>query len=321
MRRIVAVQPVGGLCNRLRVISSFEELAARTDRQFAVHWAPSEGWSHEELADLFENEVPLIDGREFAEIRAAALALDEVAGRAAREGIGRRRRPRSGASAMSMLDADRHPAVTYRGTARCDQLLPLAQRDNALPGFTDAYAELVRRWRPTRDIRIAVEAIARDFDERTVGVHVRRGDAWLSTGVGPAYMRSSDAAFVARLDAIGAGSSGATFFLATDDAETERRFRRRYGDAVIVNSEKRFVESLPGRSKDNQRDAVIDLFALARTSRVIGTNYSSFSEMAATLGDIRLERAFNSRWRGALSRVPGVARARVRLRRTRAGIW
>jgi hypothetical protein len=76
------------------------------------------------------------------------------------------------------------------------------------------------------------------------------------------------------------------FFVATDCAATEERFRERYRETVIVNREKRFVPSVRGRPKENQRDAVIDMFALARTRRILGNNASSFSRMAADIGGI-----------------------------------
>ena len=79
------------------------------------------------------------------------------------------------------------------------------------------------------------------------------------------------------------------FFLATDCAETEERFRGSYGAALVTNPAKRFVPSVLGQPKDNQYDAVIDLFTLARTQRILGTYFSTFSMVAAVLGGIERE--------------------------------
>jgi hypothetical protein len=100
-------------------------------------------------------------------------------------------------------------------------------------------------------------------------------------------MRSTDAAFFAYMDAELVAEPRTNFLLATDSAETEERFRERYGEAVMVNRDKRFVPSVANQPKDNQRDAVIDMFALARTRKILRNNYSSFSEMAAEIGGIR----------------------------------
>jgi hypothetical protein len=91
------------------------------------------------------------------------------------------------------------------------------------------------------------------------------------------------------MDRLLAADACTTFFLATDSHETEERFRSRYGSALFTNADKRFVPSLPGEPKENQRDAVIDLFALARTRHILGSHYSTFSRMAAALGGVRLE--------------------------------
>ena len=104
------------------------------------------------------------------------------------------------------------------------------------------------------------------------------------------YRRSSGVAFIAHMDAERVAEPRTNFFLATDCAATEERFRERYREAVIVNRDKRFVPSVLGQPKGNQRDAVIDLFALARTRKILGTPESTFSQMAAEIGGIKLQK-------------------------------
>jgi hypothetical protein len=82
----------------------------------------------------------------------------------------------------------------------------------------------------------------------------------------------------------------ALILVATDCAETEERFREQYRQTVMVNREKRFVPSVRGQPKENQKDAVIDMFALARTRKILGNNYSTFSRMAADIGGIEYQR-------------------------------
>src|SRR5215203_7567240 len=108
------------------------------------------------------------------------------------------------------------------------------------------------------------------------------------------FRRSVDAAFFAYMDAELVAEPRTNFFLATGCAATEERFRERYGEAVMVNRDKRFVPSVPEQPKDNQRDAVIDMFALARTQKILGNNYSTFSPMAAKIGGIGFERVLEN---------------------------
>src|SRR5581483_11728982 len=172
---------------------------------------------------------------------------------------------------------------------RVDELLPPEKRKRVLPNFASEYTAELRTWRPVASIRDTVDGITSAFDSRTVGVHVRRGDAWNHPLLADEYRRSSDDAFFSRMDRLLAADAGTTFFLATDSAETEECFRARYGSAVFTNVHKRFVPSLTLQPKENQRDAVIDLFALARTRLILGSHYSTFSRTAAALGGARLE--------------------------------
>src|SRR5947209_17982681 len=72
------VRPTNGLCNRLRVLSSFAALARRCDRELRVCWAPSSGWSDEQLEDLFENRFAHVTEAEFDQLSADALRLHDA---------------------------------------------------------------------------------------------------------------------------------------------------------------------------------------------------------------------------------------------------
>ena len=191
-----------------------------------------------------------------------------------------------------VFDLAAFPVVTYSGYKRCDGLIDPATRARLFPNFESEYQASLKEWRPVPSIRAEVEGLAAGFGPHTVGVHIRRGDAWKGGGrLASESMRSSDAAFIAYMEAELVAEPRTNFFLATDCAATEERFRERYGEAaVMVNDNKRFVPSLPDRPKDNQRDAVIDMFTLARTRKILGNNKSSFSRMAADIGGISLQR-------------------------------
>src|SRR5947209_20457433 len=99
-----------------------------------------------------------------------------------------------------------------------------------------------------------------------------------------------------RMDRILAWQPRTSLFLATDSADTEQRFSARYGSRLRTNPEKRFVPSVRGERKDNQHDAVIDLYTLAQTSLILGSYYSTFSTTAATIGGSRLQVVLEDSW-------------------------
>jgi hypothetical protein len=278
------VQPRAGLANRMRVITSFQTLARWSERAFEVCWAPSNGWSNEDLNMLFENGFPRVPLDEFKKYCRNGLDLHKAV-RIVGLDNERTWEWREGSGMHQVFDLEAFPVVTYAGYLRCDHLVDPATRARLFPHFESAFRASIKEWRPVSSIRAKVESLATAFGPDAVGVHIRRGDH-LSGAARSGLRRSSDAAFFATMDAELAAEPSTKFYLATDCAATEERFRERYREAVIVNRDKRFVPSVRGESKDNQRDAVIDMFALARTRRILGSDYSSFSRMAADIGGI-----------------------------------
>jgi hypothetical protein len=285
------IRPQQGLANRMRVITSFQILARCSGRVFELCWAPGDGWSDEDLNMLFENDFPRVSLDEFEKYCQNGLALHQVA-----RIVGRWKKRtwewREGSGMHQVFDLEAFPIVAYSGQVRCDRLVDPATRARLFPHFESTYRASVKEWRPVPAIRTKVEGLVATFGPHTVGVHIRRGDAWNHPDAAQAsmYRRSSDDAFFAQMNAELEAEPRTNFFLATDSAATEERFREQYRGAVTVNPDKRFVPSVPKQPKDNQRDAVIDMFALARTRKILGNTYSSFSKMAADIGGIDVQR-------------------------------
>jgi hypothetical protein len=282
------VRPRAGLANRMRVITLFQKLARCSGRAFELCWAPSNGWSNEDLNILFDNGFPRVPLDEFKRYCQNGLDLRKAV-RIVAHGNERTWKWREGSGMHQVFDLETFPVVTYAGYLRCDHLVDPATRARLFPHFESDYRASLKEWSPVPPIRAKVESLAATFGSHTVGVHIRRGDAWGGPRASQ-FRRSSDAAFFACMDAELVAEPSTKFFLATDCAETEERFRERYREAVIVNRDKRFVPSVRGQPKENQRDAVIDMFALACTRKILGNNASSFSRMAADIGGIEYQR-------------------------------
>jgi hypothetical protein len=223
----------------------------------------------------------------------------------------------AGGGLAAVFDSASPPVVSYRGFRPAHELLAPEDRRRVLPGFDREFEAELRAWRPVPAIRERVDDLAGTFDGETVGVHIRRGDAAVHPRLLEQYSRSTDAAFMRRMDRIVRSRPERTFFLATDCQETQRRFQERYGSRILTNPDKRFVASIPDAPKANQHDAVVDLFALARTSTILGSHYSTFSSTAATLAGTRLKVALEDSWLAQLRHKAAYARHEL-ARRTRA---
>ena len=120
----------------------------------------------------------------------------------------------------------------------------------------------------TRDIHI---------DENTIGIHIRRKDNENSIIYSPTYL------FVNRINEELKVNPQTKFYLATDDPEEESLFVNEFGERIIVYKKR----SLDRNTPIAIQDALIDLYNLSRCKLILGSYYSSFSDVAALWGDVK----------------------------------
>lgn len=126
-----------------------------------------------------------------------------------------------------------------------------------------------------------VNTLARDIhiDENTIGIHIRRKDNENSIKYSPTYL------FVNRINEELKVSPQTKFYLATDDMEEESLFINEFGEHIIKYKKR----SLDRNSPIAIQDALIDLYNLSRCRLVLGSYYSSFSDVAALWGCVKKE--------------------------------
>lgn len=74
--------------------------------------------------------------------------------------------------------------------------------------------------------------------------------------------------------------SEVTFFICSDSDSAKKELKSHFGERLIVSKEKG-----ERNNKTGMRGAVVDLFSLSRCHKIIGSYYSSFSEIAAQVGN------------------------------------
>lgn len=129
---------------------------------------------------------------------------------------------------------------------------------------------------PVAPLQTLIERYAADFDDHVYGVHLRRTDN------DEAIRRSPTAAFHAEMDRIVRRDPAARFFVATDSPQEELLLRQRYAQRIITHQ-----KVLDRNQPEAARDAVVDLYTLARTKMLLGSCHSSFTDTAAELGGIQ----------------------------------
>ncbi len=126
--------------------------------------------------------------------------------------------------------------------------------------------------RPVDTVKQAVDAVAAQFHGHTIGVHVRRADFVGQLSRNHKLRLPALERYFAYLD-----KWRGAIFLATDGGdEVLQRFRDRYGDQLFI-----YPRHCPGRNTPQAvQEALVDLYLLQRCQAIIGTRYSSFSELA-----------------------------------------
>lgn len=124
---------------------------------------------------------------------------------------------------------------------------------------------------------VFAEKSARWFHHRenVIGVHIRRTDNLRSISDSPTAL------FVERMRQ---EPDDTVFYLATDSEDEKRQLRQVFGERLHFAERQAERGTLQG-----MEDALIEMYLLARTSRILGSAASTYSMTAAAIGRIPLE--------------------------------
>lgn len=252
---MLIIQPSGGLCNRIRVINSARVLAGRRGEALIVLWyaCPELNCSFEDLflpvKDFtIHNIRSLKDPRKlFYQLRARQrLGNDDIL-----------RNKTDGILHEDFFRSLKDPVYLFTW----EHFYPSSDYSCYVPA-------------PALNTRI--QALTASFGPRCVGVHIRRTDNAVSMG------KSTTEQFVALMKRELDTHPETSFFLATDDMAEERNLREIFPGKIISNPNR----TLDRNSVSGMHDALLDLYGLAATKKLIGSYWSSFTDIAADMGGI-----------------------------------
>jgi hypothetical protein len=254
----------GGLSNRLRVLLSGVALAEATGRRFTMLW-PVRPVSGAPFHDLFENDWNVITQNPPPPRETWLPALDANLGRDWVDFTASTQADIAVSSPTWLID----PAIWPHHA-------PLWQR----------CGELFEQLRPVPSVRDRVAAFQLDhFRPDMLGVHLRRGEFVRKFPFSARNTRPAIAAIRRFLKQY----PDAGVYLSTDDGAPDpfsgrvlyegvrEKLRAEFGDRVVW-AEQRTLEN---GAVAGVQDALVDLLLLRSTNAVVGTWFSSFSEMAA----------------------------------------
>lgn len=253
---MIIIQPSGGLCNRMRVINSSFRLAKERKEKLLVIWN-----CNAELNCPFESLFLPIQEFKLINIH-------------------------------SVLDPRK---LFYQKTAKSyltnEEILANREANGALnPDYVKNLSSncYIFTWEqfypsedyhlfvPTETLQKRIDAFSAQFGEHCVGVHIRRTDNE------PAIGKSSTDAFLQAMQAELEQNPNTKFYLATDDMKEEAQLRAAFPDKIISNQHR----CLRRDSIEGMHDALLDLYCLANTQKIIGSYFSSFTDIAADMHKI-----------------------------------
>lgn len=268
----IYIRVMNGLANRLRTIQSFYHFSLIKNRPLKICWAIGQGFSEDKFDDLFENKLDFISVEQYNKVSESCVNLEKLFTKD-------KDRPDNyilNKSLDYILSVINNEIFCYHGDSCLEYIFP--------GQFPLSSCSFLKNLIIKKDIEVKINRIFKKFTPYTVGVHVRRGDAW-SSPWRSYYEVSTDHAFINLMRKELNKNPEANFFLATDCKSTQDLFLELFSEKIISNKEKNFFESVDFKeNKPFQKDALMDMVLLSRTSRIIGSNWSSFSVIAAKMG-------------------------------------
>lgn len=251
---MLIIQPMGGLCNRMRAINSARILAEKRGEKLQVVWNVNP-----ELGCPFEELFQPTDAFTYFNIH-SKWNLKKMFYQLTRSRIGN----------DELRDA------------RVDGNLPdsyVSSLSSSLYIKTEEHFFVNHDYSPfmpSKDILAKQKKLMEGFGPHNVGVHVRRTDNK------PAIGKSSTDAFISSMEKELALHPDTKFYLATDDLSEEARLREHFPNCIISNEGR----DLSRDSVTGIKDAFVDLLCLSATDKIIGSYFSSFTDIAADMHGI-----------------------------------
>lgn len=261
--------PVGGLANRMRSINAVASLANEFNQEpLRIFWFKDQGLNCL-FKDLFEpitirniqlKEASTIDQIIFDRPRTKNLHLPRIFQKVLFDSCIYEQDSRD--VCFDYLSWKQHTPRAY------------------IASFTQFYPSkypMKELFTPLPSIKKEIEAACTPFTSHTIGIHIRRSDHTA------AIHKSPTEAFIMQMEKELEQHESVSFFIASDSEEDKQKLKKRFGNRIITLN-----HPTQRNSSEGIKNAVIDMYTLAGTQKIFGSFGSSYSEIAAQIGNCKL---------------------------------
>lgn len=268
---MMILEPCAGLGNRLLAMASAYEVCRSLNRELVIVWKREAG-CNAKASDLFS-----FDGIKVIEISENGYRKDFFG---TIKGNRIKKKYRNKGTVFFPCEK----IDEYKQQERFEELKKRIAAEPAcyIKSYTNM-CELTKAsfafLKPAAAIEKKGQAVFEALSEKTVGVHIRRTDH------ADAIKNSPLELFYERMEHEIA-ENDANFYITTDDLEVEKELRAKFPAERLVFYEGKLIDR---DSKAGIEDALIDMLALSRCNRILGSYKSTFSLIPSIMGGIPLE--------------------------------
>lgn len=263
-----------GLGNRLRAVASAACVAQKTNRHLVIIWEPDHHCFCR-MSDLFKYSGEVLDRSFVSEADRSGMSLFNYM------------EIEQGSSKDAYIAPDIVGDLYVRSAYPINSPLTSWREENNFLKSLD----------PSEPVSTLLSSVPARYE---LGVHIRMigGDSaqhlsyeqksnWTQVGHEEIEFwrnKSHYSNFVNRIDEVLGKRNVNRFFLAADNPDAYRFFLDRYDERVTVLTRDRY-----DRSAEQLRYALADAMLLSRSSVLLGSNWSSFTELAVRLSQNKLK--------------------------------
>lgn len=268
---MIIIEPCAGLGNKLLGLGSAYAVAKSLNRELFVIWKREVG-CNVKSSELFDLPMNVI---EISENGLKKDPLDHLKGN--------RVKKKYREMATRFLECDDVERIKAEGGY--EALLSVIKKEptiyiKSFGPICEIDASCYTFLKPSAEIEKKGAKLLGQLNEHTVGVHVRRTDHT------EAIANSPLALFAERMKTELAEDPKVQFFVATDDETVKRELRELLPDAKLIFNESGIIDR---NSKAGLEDAYIEMLALSRGKKILGSYNSTFSLLPSYIGNIPIE--------------------------------
>lgn len=270
----IIVMPMEGLANRLRVIVTCIKLAREAGKDLEVYWNADKGL-RAEYEQLFAAPSGIVIKRPplrykiWVSMNLFSLRLQEISDFYL------------GLFKFDFVFLDRMAHLVWHKKLNLQDETRKANNSFICScqelGFFDP--EDYQVFVPLPHLRSTIKAITKKFNNKAIGIHIR------STDNEQSKIHSPFTLFLKKMEEEITKDPAVIFFVSTDNLSYQEQVIGAFGAERILFHNKEFSRNLT----KGIEDAVVDMFCLSETSKIYGSYFSSFSDVAGRIGCIPVE--------------------------------